>query len=169
MYLESSRWLQFDKIPYWDIQGNLTGVIVFAIDLTKYKNLQSLLPENQEQQPDFIDFKTLFVSVFEVTRLGICLTDDRGRFLMVNQAYADLYGYSKEELVGQPFTMVLPPTAHDEAVRKYYSLLMTQDKPTLFRQQKDQHRNGRIFELQVMASPIVLLDRRRMLLSIVSQ
>ena len=166
---ESIRWLQFDKIPYWDIQGNLTGVIVFAIDLTKYKNLQSLLPENQEQQPDFIDFKTLFVSVFEVTRLGICLTDDRGRFLMVNQAYADLYGYSKEELVGQPFTMVLPPTAHDEAVRKYYSLLMTQDKPTLFRQQKDQHRNGRIFELQVMASPIVLLDRRRMLLSIVSQ
>jgi PAS domain S-box-containing protein len=166
---ESLRWLQFDKIPYWDAQGHLIGVIVFAIDLTKYKNFQSLLPQNQKSQQDLIDFKTLFVSVFEVTRLGICLTDDRGRFLMVNQAYADLYGYSKEELMGKPFTMVLPSNAHDEAVRKYYSLLMTQEKPTWFKQQKEQHRNGRIFELHVMASPIVLQDRRRMLLSVVSQ
>jgi len=165
---ESIRWLQFDKIPYRDAQGNLTGVIVFAIDITKSKNIQSLLPESKEQQT-FPDFETFLASVFEVAKLGICLTDDRGRFLTVNPAYGDLYGYRPEELVGQPFTKVLPPAVHDNAVREYYSLLMTQEKPTLLKRREEQHRNGQLFDVQIMASRLVLEDRRRMLLSVINR
>ncbi len=161
----SLRWLQFDKMPYQDEQGNISGAIVFAIDITEYK--QSSNPGNASLESDHED-DALLSSVFEASKLGLCLTDDRGRFLKVNQAYADLYGYRPEELVGQPFTIVRPTDVHDEAVREYYSLLTTQDEPVFVQGQKEQHRNGQLFEVQIMINKVILADKRRLLVSIVS-
>ncbi|MDY6994146.1 MAG: PAS domain S-box protein, partial [Pseudomonadota bacterium] len=250
---QETRWIQIDKIPYHDIQGNLAGVIVFAIDITEYKQTQvhlqaseermhlvvenmpimlnafdneghiiawnqacqnitgysaeeiignthaleilypetadrdrmlahldtrarpeDPLPENGEETWEthvtckeghlktiawfsvskrfnipgwhawFLgqditqrkhmehlleDNRALLASMIEMSKLGLCLTDDRGRFVQVNRAYAELYGYQAEELVGQPFTYVLPHSTHNEAVREYYSLLMTHEEP----------------------------------------
>ncbi|MEK8018066.1 MAG: PAS domain S-box protein [Candidatus Parabeggiatoa sp.] len=160
----SLRWLQFDKMPYQDEQGNLSGAIVFAIDITEYK--ASSLPANASLETD--QHEALLASVFETSKLGLCLTDDRGRFLKVNQAYADLYGYRPEELVGQPFTRVRPITVHDEAVREYYSLLTRQEEPVFVQRRKEQHRNGQLFDIQIMINRVILEDKRRLLVSIVS-
>jgi PAS domain S-box-containing protein len=318
---ENARWLQIDKIPYRDIQGNVVGVIVFAVDMTEHKQTQSTLQVNEERMhlvvenmpimlnaldaegniiawnrageeitgysaeeiignskaiemlyPDTTDrrrmlsqvaqftstpFQTkrrtaqeseknqanknnkleaknpnlnlesekgiqtwetkittkngktkmiawssvskqfpipgwhtwfigqdvtlrklvertyqdneaLVASVFNVTKLGVCLTDDRGRFLQVNRTYADFYGYRPEELIGQPFTTVLPAAVHNDAVREYYSLLMAREEPTLLKRRGEQHRNGQSFDVQIMASRVILEDKRRILLSIVS-
>lgn len=280
-----NRWLQIDKLPYRDLQGNLMGVIVFGIDITDHKQTQVYLqaseermhlvvenmpmmlnafdangyivtwnraceeisgysakeilgnvkameilyPEVAERQrmianrdsfeegettwearltckngqlktllwynvskqfpipgwqawyigQDITQRKqvervsreneTLITSVFESAKVGICLTDDRGRFLQVNRAYADIYGYRPEELAGQPFTFVLPISLHNDAVREYYSLLMTHEEPTLLKRRGEQHRNGQRFDVQIIASRVILEDRRRLLLSIVSK
>ena len=42
----------------------------------------------------------------ETAREGISLLDEEGKFLYVNQAYADVYGYSREELVGQHWELL---------------------------------------------------------------
>lgn len=115
------------------------------------------------------DSDNLSASTVDSTKLGICLTDDRGRFLQVNRAYADLYGYRAEELVGQPFTLVLPLNTHNDAVRDYYSLLMTHEEPTMVKHRTDQHRNGTTFEVHVLSSRVILEDKRRMMLTIVSR
>ena len=165
---KSLRWLQFDKIPYRDAQGHLTGVIVFAIDITEHKNAQPSKPEPFQQQ-SFRENETFLASIFDMANFGVCVTDDRGRFLQLNQAFADLYGYRPEELIGQPFTTILPTAAHDSAVREYYSLLMAQDKPIFFKRRMEQDRKGEIFEVQMMASRVILKDQGRMLISIVSK
>lgn len=46
--------------------------------------------------------------VIRAAPIGICVTDAEGCFEMVNPAYCELYGYREEELLGQPFTMVVP-------------------------------------------------------------
>jgi two-component system CheB/CheR fusion protein len=43
-----------------------------------------------------------------ITELAVCLTDQHGNFVDVNDSYTEFYGYSKEELIGQHFTMVVP-------------------------------------------------------------
>lgn len=66
----------------------------------------------------------LINAVFAATTTGICITDSNGRFVDVNQAYCDLYGYTKDELIGQKFTMVVQPRyrkqleqMHDEFIQ----------------------------------------------------
>jgi len=164
---ESVRWLQIDKIPCRDGEGQITGALVFAVDLSDYKVSQSpMAPLGIEE---FRENETLVASIFERVKLGICLTDDRGKFLLVNQSFADLYGYRPEDFVGQPFTMVLPSAVHEEAVREYYNLLVAHEEPMFFLRRQEQHRNGQIFDVQIMASRVTLEEKQRMLLSVVSQ
>ncbi|QFU02913.1 putative diguanylate cyclase YdaM [Halomonas sp. THAF5a] len=47
-------------------------------------------------------------TVIRAAPIGICITDAEGRFEMVNPAYCEFYGYREEELLGQPFTLVVP-------------------------------------------------------------
>ena len=44
----------------------------------------------------------------EAARAGISLLDDEGRFTYVNQAYADLYGYDPDAMVGERWGMIYP-------------------------------------------------------------
>ncbi|MCS6904710.1 MAG: PAS domain S-box protein [Bacteroidia bacterium] len=41
--------------------------------------------------------------------LAICITEQYGEFVAVNHAFTELYGYSKDELLGEHCTMVVPP------------------------------------------------------------
>jgi PAS domain S-box-containing protein len=125
--------------------------------------------ENKQTEKKSREHEILLAAALEATKLGICFTDDRGRFLQVNRAYAELYGYRPEEMIGQPFTLILPSNAHGDAVRNYYNLLMTQEEPTVIRQENEVHRSGKVINVQVMASRIILEDRRRLLVSIVGE
>jgi len=40
--------------------------------------------------------------------IGHCLIDATNRYLEVNRAYCRIYGYTREELLGQPITLVVP-------------------------------------------------------------
>jgi PAS domain S-box-containing protein len=108
-------------------------------------------------------------AVLESVKVGVCITDDRGRFVQVNRTYADMYGYQVEELVGQPFTLTLPLEIHSDAVREYYSLLMTHDEPILFKHRSDMSRDGQVFDVQILASRVVLEDRRRLLITFITK
>lgn len=47
----------------------------------------------------------------KVETLAVCRTDHNGNFEDVNDAYCELYGYTREELIGKNFTLVLPEEA----------------------------------------------------------
>jgi PAS domain S-box-containing protein len=278
------RWMQMNKLPNQDAQGNITGAIAFAVDVTEYKQTQNSLQASEERMhlivenmpflllaldedghiilwnrsceeltgyteteivnnhralellyPNISDRHSIVSrwytsnswetrilckdgsyknvvwhsaskefpipgwyawhvgrnvteatattanvqavseqeisinTVFEVSRLGVCLIDDRGRFVQVNQAYCDLYGYSAKELIGQPFTLVLPANKHKEAVREYYSLLMVQTEPILLVRRGEQHHDGTSLDVQMLVNRIVLKGRRRLLVCVVSK
>lgn len=50
-----------------------------------------------------------FSQIFENLPLGLIIIDARQRIVQLNQALADQFGYEREELVGQPLEMLLPP------------------------------------------------------------
>ena len=60
-------------------------------------------PVTQYLQPDF-----LLDTVYDTAEIGMCVTDEHRNFVRVNRAYLQTYGYSREQLIGRPFTVVLP-------------------------------------------------------------
>ncbi len=109
-----------------------------------------------DELPDFI---------FKTTQIGISITDDRGRFILINKAFATLYGYQTEELLNKPFTLVLPAAQHDDAIRDYFSLLISNEGPKLFKHSNEQRRDGKVFSLGVLTHRLLLEDGRRMLVN----
>jgi PAS domain S-box-containing protein len=45
----------------------------------------------------------------EAVRVGICLVDADGRFAIVNPEFCRMTGFTAEECIGQPWTIVAPP------------------------------------------------------------
>lgn len=77
------------------------------------------------QQGKLMQLKDQFDRVFTLEEIkfiinhfpiGICLTDANRTYVDVNDAYLHLYGYERKELIGNPFTMVVP-----ESMRTYLS------------------------------------------------
>ena len=50
----------------------------------------------------------LSYEIFQQMPIGICITNPKGYFTDVNTTYCDIYGYTREELIGKPFTIVVP-------------------------------------------------------------
>ncbi|MCS7003097.1 MAG: PAS domain S-box protein, partial [Dehalococcoidia bacterium] len=64
-----------------------------------------------------------FRLTLENAPFGIIVTDLQGRMLTVNRALCALLGYTAEELVGQPYYVVLEPIGREEAVVRFRQLL----------------------------------------------
>lgn len=65
--------------------------------------------------------------VFNTISMGVCITDHRGIFVEVNDEYCRIYGYEREELIGQNFTLVVKPADRD-ALQKLHDEFFTVGK-----------------------------------------
>ncbi|MCS7004155.1 MAG: PAS domain-containing protein [Cytophagales bacterium] len=48
-----------------------------------------------------------FERIIEDTKLCVCVTDEHGIYVGMNQNYLDLLGYKREEMIGKSFLMVV--------------------------------------------------------------
>jgi two-component system CheB/CheR fusion protein len=90
------------------------------INLTETKRIKEELQKNPQD----------YVKIIEGTSLAICITSKEAKFVAVNNNYCTLYGYKREELVGKPFTIVVPEENraalsryHDDFFRSKYEIL----------------------------------------------
>lgn len=51
--------------------------------------------------------------IINSSEYGICITDENGVFRHVNDNYTSIYGYAREELLGNKFTMIVPEEARE--------------------------------------------------------
>jgi PAS domain S-box-containing protein len=86
-----TRWLQTDKIPYRDAAGRITGVVVFATDITERKRAEEMLEEQRAFLRQVIDIDPNFLFV----------KDRQGRFVLANKALTDAYGTTVDDIVGK--------------------------------------------------------------------
>jgi len=56
-------------------------------------------------------------AIYDNMGMAICVTDEHGNFVEVNDAYTKLYGYTREELLGNHFTMVVPEHYRSQAAQ----------------------------------------------------
>ncbi len=93
-------------------------------------------------------------AIARLAGVGLALMDREGRYHFVNQAYCRIYGYSAEELLGNPFTMVVPDEERERAMANHRAILAT-DTP-LTRELQVRRRDGSAMTIDTGSRRIIV-------------
>jgi PAS domain S-box-containing protein len=85
-------------VPVRDGQGQVTGVIGIAIDITERERAETALRASEERTGAILD----------ATPDATVIVDGDGRIVRVNAQTERLFGYAREELLGRPVELLLP-------------------------------------------------------------
>ncbi len=89
-------------------------------------------------------------SIIETTLIGICITDANGHYAAVNQAYCQIYEFSRAELIGQSFTLVVPEE-HRENMQLLHGKFL-RDKREIAREWTVLTKTGKALRISVDAA-----------------
>ena len=133
------RWVQTDKVPYRDAQGNVIGVLVFAQDITEHRQAEVALRESEHQ----------YRLLMEEASDGIAVLDAEGYFRMANSKVCTMFGYTKEELLQLHVKDTNIPTEKDHVQQRLE--LLHEGKPLRFTHVV-QRKDGTVISVEVSAS-----------------
>jgi PAS domain S-box-containing protein len=111
-----ARWIFTHSRPIFDADGNLTGMQGVCQDITDRKLAEETLRESEERAR-----RTLV----EQMLAGVVEGDEDGNFVMVNQRFCDITGYTEAELLGTPVYVITHPDDSPRCAELYQRLLET--------------------------------------------
>lgn len=139
---DKSRWLQVNKMPIRNDLGIITGVMVYAVDVTDIKDAEEKIRIREEKNQQLLYEKSLaeqklwhernlLRTVIENIPAHIYFKDQESRFVLCNQATADFMGVdSPNDIIGKTdFEFFSPERAEAfhkeerELMRKHMSVI----------------------------------------------
>jgi len=90
-------------IPLKDDEGNFIGVLGFDRVITERKQTEKLIRNSEES------YRSIFNNVSD----AICIQDNDGKFIDVNQGTVEMYGYPKEFFIGKTPEFISAPGKND--------------------------------------------------------
>jgi len=70
----------------------------------------------QRERDDAI---SLLTSVFDVSEVGIVVTDQKQNIVRINDSFVRIYGWSRDELIGKNFVSVVAPDERERATKNH--------------------------------------------------
>lgn len=92
--------------PVVDPDGQITMVDVLALPAAG---------DSQSLQRERDDAISLLTSVFDVSEVGIVVTDQNQRVVRVNDSFVRIYGWHRDSLIGHEFSQLLVPEEREQA------------------------------------------------------
>jgi diguanylate cyclase (GGDEF)-like protein/PAS domain S-box-containing protein len=94
------HWVQTDKVPYFDRDGNVIGIVVMAQDITAHKRAHQALRESERR----------FSDVLGNIELASLMLDRDARITYCNDYLLHLTGWQHAEVIGRNwFELFIPP------------------------------------------------------------
>lgn len=141
--------------PIKDAQGIITGFLAVKDDITN----------DIQMQGDIIHKEKKFYTLWENSMDAMRLTDSKGEIIMVNEAYAKLFGTPKEELTGKLFTSFLKEDKHKGALERYLEKFSTRQIP-LYQESLIHLNNGEVVWVNILSRFMENDDGEPLVLSI---
>ena len=95
----SWRWLESEASSRTDTAHG--GYVITSRDITERREREQQLKQYEK--------------IFETIDDGVYVVDEEGQFVMVNEAYAEMFGYDREELLGAPVSLIVDEDVADQA------------------------------------------------------
>ncbi|MFO7575868.1 MAG: PAS domain-containing protein, partial [Bacteroidales bacterium] len=134
--------LRTSKMPLRDEDGVIIGVLGTYEDITWQRITEDTLLETQESYTD----------IFNTVTDAIYIQDLDGRFLDLNRGALDLYGYPKDEIVGNaPEFLGAPGKNNYDALSKMLTRVHKTGKPARF-EFWGKRKDGTVFPKEVLVN-----------------
>lgn len=124
------------------LDGTQGECIAFILDLTEQKRAERALRALEEQRESDARFRALL----EAAPDAMVIVDQEGRIVLVNAQTERLFGYPREELLGQPVDGLVP------------DLDRTAGAPGPGLELVGHHKDGRRFPIELSSSPLETKD-----------
>ncbi len=105
------------------------------------------------------DALSLLSSIFDVSEIGIVVTDHHRRVVKVNDSFCRIYGWSRDELVGSDCTDIITPDERARAIRNHTFFNKTGERGT--GEMKLIRKDGGIANTLFTSAMLELSHRRR--------
>jgi len=134
--------------PVYDVDGTLVGAVEVTLDITDRRRAEEALRQSEE------DYRLLFEQSVD----GIVVVAD-GKIVRANRAFADIHGWSVEDLVGTPGTDLLHPDERAAAAERIRGVIdRTLERPNA-RQYRALRADGSIALVEYRSSRILWKGR----------
>jgi PAS domain S-box-containing protein/putative nucleotidyltransferase with HDIG domain len=127
------------KFPLYDSAGNVQGVCGISTDMTELKRADEARREGDERH----------LAAIQTAMDGFWFIDMDGRLLEVNQAYCDLSGYGRDELIGMPVSD-LEVGESPEQIAAHNALIMERGSDRF--ESRHRRKDGTLFDVEVSVS-----------------
>lgn len=146
---KSIIWVRVFAQPYWDNEQNRVTKIYGAVQNINDRKLSRLALEESENK---------FSVAFNESPYALSIQDDNNIFIDVNQAFCDLTGYSKEEIIGRTGSE-LNLWADPEEAKKINQIFeqtgSVKNYEFLFRKKNGEIRNG------IISASVIFVNGKR--------
>jgi PAS domain S-box-containing protein len=150
-------WAQTSKLPLRDEDGNIIGTWGTARDITAQIQAEQALAASREE---LAASERMHRVLFEQNPQPTFIYDrSTMRFIAVNDAAQEIYGYSREELLELSITDLIPEEDHAEYLR---SLQPQSEEGLGFRRaqaRRHRYKDGTVVEVEVTSNDVVLDGR----------
>lgn len=129
--------IDFQISPLYDAHQKVIGLLPTAVDLTYRKRAEEM--------------SRRYKSMIDVTREGFWITDGQGQLLEANQAYAEMSGYTLNELAGMRVDQ-LEALEGREQVEAHLARIIAQNGDIF--ETRHRHKQGHAFDVEVAVNYI---------------
>ncbi|MGQ9837173.1 MAG: PAS domain S-box protein [Cyanobacteriota bacterium] len=136
-------WLRERSFPIFDKHGKVCQIAGIAEDITESKQLEA---RRHQIEQAWQQSAKHFRQIFQLAPNGIALVDLQGRFIQVNDAFAQIVGYTPEELKGRQQLDILYPEDVTQLLEANEALLSGKTSVSQ-RQIRYTHRSGQVIHL----------------------
>ncbi len=137
------HWYLSRAFPQKDENGLVIRWYGTATDVHHQKEVQNLLRQSEAE----------FRAMFEASIVGMAQAYANGKLLRVNDAFCELTGYSREELLNSRFSDITHPEDRVEDFARYENMINGVDKK-YFSEKRYIRKDGAIVWVMVTATPI---------------
>lgn len=120
--------------------GEASEIMIVAHDITERKRIEKDLKESEER----------FRELIEKAGIGISIDDVEGNFVYVNQTFADMHGYTTEEILEQPLQSLIHPDDVERVLGYHVARIQGQEAPSRY-EYRGVRKDGSVIHLEVDA------------------
>ncbi|MFA5400957.1 MAG: PAS domain S-box protein [Dehalococcoidia bacterium] len=105
----STKWTETSFTVIGDEQGKFSGVMGISRDITQRRRAERALIESE----------TKYRSLIETSSSGVAVADETGVLTMVNDRLCQIYGYSRDDVMGRQFFDFIHPDDKDKIINDF--------------------------------------------------